>query len=80
MTMWSARYAILDYSFLDYFELILRKWLITLFLVFFICKGWQQMGIMRRSNCSAPTPRGQPQGQRKNVCDKKGRGIWKKSD
>ena len=35
--------------------------------------------IMGRSNCSAPIPPpGQPRGQRKNECDKKGRGngIW----
>ena len=36
--------------------------------------------IMRRSNCSAPIPHGQPWGQRKNVCDKKGRGTRKKGD
>ena len=28
--------------------------------------------IMRRLNYSAPIPSGQPRGQRKNVCDKKG--------
>ena len=33
------------------------------------------VGLMRRSNCSAPIPPGQPRGQRKNVCDKKGRGT-----
>ena len=34
--------------------------------------------IMRRSNCSAPIPPpGQPRGQRKNVCDKIGRGTGK---
>ena len=27
---------------------------------------------MRRSNCSAPIPPGQPRGQRKYACDKKG--------
>ena len=37
---------------------------------------------MRPSNCSAPIPplQGQPWGQRKNVCDKKGQGTGKKSD
>ena len=35
---------------------------------------------MRRSNCSAPSPPGQPRGQRKNVGDKNGRGFWKKVD
>ena len=33
--------------------------------------------LMRRSNCSAP---GQPRGQKKNVCDKKGRGTRKKGE
>ena len=37
--------------------------------------------IMRRSNCSAPIPPpGQPRGQRKYACDKKGRGTRKKGD
>ena len=36
--------------------------------------------LMRRSNCSAPIPPGQPRGQRKYVCDKKGRGTRKKGD
>ena len=35
---------------------------------------------MRRSYCSDPPPPGQPRGQRKNVCDKKGRGTGKKVD
>ena len=35
---------------------------------------------MRRSNCSAPIPPGAARDQRKNVCDKKGRGTGKKSD
>ena len=35
---------------------------------------------MRRSNCSAPIPPGQPRRQRKNVCNKKGRGTWKKGE
>ena len=38
--------------------------------------------IMRQSNCSAPTliPKGQARGQRKNVCDKKGRRTRKKGE
>ena len=37
--------------------------------------------IMRRPNCSAPIPPpGQPRGQRKYACDKKGRGTRKKGD
>ena len=37
----------------------------------------QGVGFMRRSNCSAPIPPEQFRGQRKNVCDKKGRGTRK---
>ena len=36
--------------------------------------------LMRRSNRSYPSPPRQPRGQRKNVCNKKGRGTGKKSD
>ena len=38
------------------------------------------VSIMRRSNYSAPIPPGQPRGQRKYACDKKGRGTRKKGD
>ena len=39
------------------------------------------VSLMRRPNCSAPIPpSGQPRGQRKNVCDKKGRGTRKKGE
>ena len=34
--------------------------------------------LKRRSNCSAPIPLGQPKGQKKNVCDKKGRTLEKR--
>ena len=33
--------------------------------------------VMRSSNCSAPIPPGQPRGQKKNMCDNKGRGTRK---
>ena len=36
--------------------------------------------LMRRSNCFAPIPPGQPRDQRKNLCDKKGRGTRKWSE
>ena len=36
--------------------------------------------VMRRSNCSASNPPGQPRGQRKYACEKKGRGTRKKGD
>ena len=41
-----------------------------------------QIEVMCQSNCSAPiSPApGQPRGQRKNVCDEKGRGTRKKAD
>ena len=40
----------------------------------------QVKSVMRRSNCSDPIPPGQPRGQRKYACDKKGRGTRKKGD
>ena len=38
--------------------------------------GWSII-IMRRSNCSAPITPGQPRGQRKYACDKKGGALEK---
>ena len=46
-----------------------------------LCMEEESLDIMRLSNCSAPIPPlGQPRGQRKYVCDQKGRGTRKKGD